>query len=76
MKKNFGERFKFIQEIQQRCAYQIKQQYNDIDFNINLYRLLKPMIQILNIVNNNDELKKYFDMRLNKTIGFHLIVPF
>lgn len=74
--KNFGERFKFIQEIQQSCAYQIKQQYNDIDFNINLYRLLKPMIQILNIVNNNDELKKYFDMRLNKTIGFHLIVPF
>ena len=34
------------------------------------------MIQILNIVNNNDELKKYFDMRLNKTIRFHLIVPF
>ena len=73
---NYKERFKLIQEIQQNCAYQIKQQYNDIDFNINLYRLLKPMIQILNIVNNNDELKKYFDMRLNKTIGFHLIVPF
>lgn len=72
---NWGERYKLTQEIQQNCTYQIKQLYNDIDFNINLFRLLKPMIQIFNIVNNN-KLKIHFENELNRIIRTHLIFPF
>lgn len=70
------ERFKTINEIIQNCSVRIKSLYKDIDVNINLFRLYKPLTQILEIISSNKNLKEYFDKKLNTIIVSKLSLPF
>ena len=73
---NLVNRYKLIQELQQNCTTQIKLNYSDIDFNIYLYRLLKPLAQIIEIVKNDKQLKKHFENRMHAVMVSHLSLPF
>lgn len=73
---NFAERYKSLEELQQKCAYLVKQNYSDIDFNIYLFRLRKPMIQIFDMVRSDEQLKDYFEDSLYVIINTNLSLPF
>ena len=73
---NLAERYKSLEELQQKCAYLVKQNYSDIDFNIYLFRLRKPMIQIFDMVGSDEQLKDYFEESLYVIINTNLSLPF
>ena len=70
------ERFKSARELQQQCATQIKAEYENVDFSIELYRLLQPLMQIVEITKNNNNLEIYFNNKLHTIIRVNLSFPF
>ena len=51
-------------------------QDNDIEFELHLFRLLKPLMQIREIIESDIELKKYFEHKFFSLISFNLALPF
>lgn len=73
---NVMERYKLVQELQQNCASQVKLKYENIDFNMYIYRLLQPLTQIIEITKNDEQLKKYFENSLHTIVNNNLSLPF
>lgn len=73
---NVMEKFKAIKELEQDCSNRIKFVYNDLDFTIPIYRLLKPLMQILEITKGDEYLKMYFEGKLKSAISLNLSFPF
>ena len=70
------KRFQSAKELQQNCTAEIKLKYNNLDFNIYTYRLIKPLLQILEIIKSDEQLKTYFDKKFCTLISSKLSLPF
>lgn len=73
---NTMDRYKKIKDLEQTCADKLKTIDNDIEFELHLFRLLKPLMQIREIIESDIELKKYFEHKFFSLISFNLALPF
>lgn len=73
---NIMERFNGIKEVEQDCNARIKMIDQDIDCEFHVFRLMKPLLQILEIIQNDKELYNYFNRKLQAIITFNLSLPF
>ena len=73
---NIMERFNGIKEVEQDCTARIKMIDQDIDCEFHVFRLMKPLLQILEIIQNDKELYNYFNRKLQAIITFNLSLPF
>lgn len=75
-KDNVLEKFKAIEDLQQKCTDKISILYNDLNVTIYLYRIKKQLSQILNLVNQDKSLKEYFHKKLCIIIKHNIALPF
>lgn len=73
--ENFAERYKNIKELEDECNSLMKFENNSIDVDIYLYKLIKPFSKILDIIEDDRNLKIYFQSKLYSTIYLNLLFP-
>lgn len=74
--ENTMERYNEVRAIVQDCSDRIQQFDQEIIFELHLFRLLKPLVQILEIVRNDKNLNDYFHRKLHAVVSFSLSLPF
>ena len=68
-------RFKALRTLGQECSEQIKQECN-IKVIISPYRFSEHLFKIVKLIHHNEELKQYFETKLNEMLYMNLSLPF
>lgn len=68
--------YKYISKLQQECSIAVNSRYNNIEFSIYLYNILKRSIQIMDIIKNDKSLKESFEQKFYYKIINKLTLSF